>query len=242
MKQIFQILLALILAVTAAADSSVPTQHELAAADTSVAEHMRLHFSSISAIKTFIVAGQLEGVSESALWLKEHETSPGLPGDWAPYVEQMRQYADQTASAKHLVFAAAAVSEMARICGDCHVANGVDLVLAEITPPPGGDGVGPQMRQQHWAVDRMWEGLIVPSDAAWNQGTRTLAKVRLTAADFNIAADKRPTASYLIKRTRELGEAGIQAESPEARSAIYGELLSLCGDCHILTGGGPARR
>ncbi|MDH3511244.1 MAG: hypothetical protein OER85_10370 [Gammaproteobacteria bacterium] len=232
---------ALMITVLAAPGSSMATQHESVRIDSSVAPHMRLHITAVRAIRLFIIAGQLDGVPGSADWLMEHEIPPELPGEWAPYVADMRSYAEQAASARHLVFAAAAVSEMARTCGDCHAANGVSDVFDEdLRPPPAGESVSAQMQRHLWAADRMWEGLIGPSDAAWSRGTEKLAEIRLSSSDFAIAAEQEPALSYLLRRTREIGEEGSQADSRESRSTLYGEFLSMCGDCHTLVGGGPA--
>lgn len=229
------------IAVIATPPASVATEHDSRTADASVAEHMHLHLSRIRAIKAFIIAGQLEGVGEPAVWLAEHEVAEGLPGDWSPYVEDIRNYSREVASAGHLLFAAIAVSEMARTCGDCHQANGVSVNLSEdVKPPNNGDSVRAQMQRHLWAADRMWEGLIGPSETAWKQGTESLTEIQLNASDIGAAPDQEPQVTYLLRRARELGEAGAQATSPKTRSAIYGEFLSLCADCHAMTGGGPA--
>jgi mono/diheme cytochrome c family protein len=195
--------------------------------DRSVAEHMHQHLSAMRAMKIFIVAGQLDGVREPAVWVAEHKPTPGLPADWQPYVAELRRYAEYTASARHLVFAAAAVSEMARVCGDCHQANGVQLATgAGDSPPADVAQVAAQMRRHMWAVDRMWEGLIAASDNAWNQGAEVLARIRLEPADIG-AAGEEPRVAYLLDRARAIGVEGRNATTREGRSLLYGELLTL---------------
>ena len=95
------------------------------------------------------------------------------------------------------------------------------------------------MRRHLWAVNRMWEGLIAPSDSAWKGGSEVLAAVRVKASDITRAPSEEPQVSYLIQRLREIGAAGSETTSRETRSELYGELLSLCADCHSWTGGGP---
>lgn len=210
--------------------------------DESVAEHMHQHLSAMRAMQVFIIAGQLDGMREPAVWIEEHEATPGLPGDWQPYVAQLRQYAGQAAEARHLVFGAAAVSEMARVCGDCHLANSVQAgVDVGMEPPADRASVTSQMLRHMWAVNRMWAGLISPSDDAWTEGAEVLANVRLDAADISASDEVEPKVSFLLERAREIGAEGQVAEDRKSRSALYGELLALCADCHNLTGGGPAR-
>jgi len=220
---------------------SLTRENASAPAERSVAKHMHEHLSRISALKAFIIAGQLEDLREPAMWLAEHEAAPGLPGDWAPYVEELRHYARQVASAKHLGIAAASVSEMARTCGDCHQANGFDVAFGyDERPPEDVHNIMADMQRHLWAADRMWEGLIGPSDVAWDRATDILAEVTLRPSDITKTADQEAPVKNLLTRARELGEECGRAISPESRSALYGELLSLCASCHSLTGGGPA--
>jgi hypothetical protein len=210
--------------------------------DADVAAHMHQHLSAMRAMKVFIVAGQLDGMREPAVWLEEHQATPGLPGDWQSYVMQLRRYAGEAAAARHLDSGAALVSEMARVCGDCHAANSVEADLDDgDSLPPDMDSVTLQMQRHMWAVDRMWVGLISPSDAAWVEGAAVLATIRLTPADIGLSEANEPKLSYLLDRAREIGVQGELADGRQARSELYGELLGLCADCHSLTGGGPAR-
>ncbi|MDJ0926320.1 MAG: hypothetical protein QNJ73_01620 [Gammaproteobacteria bacterium] len=229
------------IAAIAATFVAVAAQHGAASADASLSEHMHRHMSSIRAVKQFIIAGQIDGMREPAVWLAEHEPASDLPAGWEPYVTELRQHALDTAFANHLVFAAASLSEMARTCGDCHRANNVSGVVDDATrPAPEGDSVRVQMRRHLWAADRMWEGLIGPSDNAWNDGIGVLASVDVESADIGALPEQEPKVDYLLTRVRELGELGGEADSSETRSAVYGEFLSLCADCHSWTGGGPA--
>ncbi len=225
---------ALLVAVAAA-------QNQPEVRGSAVAEHMHQHLSAMRAMKAFIIAGQLDdNLREAAVWVEEHEATPGLPGDWQPYILQMRRYAGQVADARHLDFAAVSVGEMAGVCGDCHSANGVEVGFGDYTSAPGASpNVRVQMRRHLWAVDRMWEGLISPSDSAWRLGAETLADVQVNAADIGATGAQQPKVDYLLARAREIGTEGASVESPKARGALYGELLSLCADCHNMTGGGP---
>lgn len=229
-------------AIGAVCSGIVLAEEARKAVDVSVAEHMHQHLSAMSAMKTFIIAGQLDGMREPAVWLEEHRPTPGLPGDWQPFVAELRQYAGKAATARHLVFGAAAVSEMARVCGNCHQANGVQVMFGgSARPPANADSLAAQMLRHLWAVNRMWEGLISPSDAAWVAGAEVLAGIQLQATDLNADREVEPKITFLLMRAREIGAEGQIAETRKARSALYGELLALCADCHALTGGGPDR-
>jgi mono/diheme cytochrome c family protein len=235
-----------VLAVVALATSTLSAsaaQHAEVSTEESLSDHMHQHLSTIRAVKQFIIAGQLAGMREPAAWLAEHEVAPELPPGWEAYMDELRLHAEETLAANHLVFAAAAVSEMARTCGDCHRANNVSGVVdAPGEPAPAGDDLRSQMRRHLWSANRMWEGLIGPSDDAWNSGVTALAGIEVDAREIGAPAVVQPKVEYLLTRIGELGKIGSEADSSAARSAVYGEFLSLCADCHSWTGGGPGVR
>lgn len=200
-----------------------------------ITEHMHEHLDHVNAIKAAVIAGDLEGVRAPANWLANHEEPA-----WLPSVEEMRHYAARAAAAEDLVDAASAISEIARNCGDCHVASGAEVAMGYSEPPSRDEqGLTTQMQRHLWAADRMWAALIGPSDAAWKQGAEVLADVRLTVAD--IAAEDAQEAQILdlTQRAQAVGVLARQSTSVELRSGLLGEFLSLCATCHNLTGGGP---
>jgi hypothetical protein len=205
-----------------------------------LAEHMHGHLDEISAIKAAVIAGKLIDVRSPAMWLATHDQPDGLPEGWAPFVEQMRRYATSAMEAEDLTTVAVAVSEIARACGECHVNSGVTVAFGFDQPPPRAEqGLTTQMRRHLWAADRMWEGLIGPSDAAWNRGTDMLTEVQLQSSDITAASDDRDQVDELLASVRAVGQQGRLAITPKERSALYGQFLSSCSNCHRLTGGGP---
>ncbi len=213
---------------------------------TAFLEHMHSHLEQISEIKDAVIAGNLPDVREPARWLASSEP-PGLTLPWIPYVQEMRRYATRAADAKDLVAAASAVSEIARTCGDCHRASGVSIAFGfDERPPEEEQSLMTQMQRHLWAADRMWEGLIGPSDSAWNRGAAILSEIHLDISDFAGSSAEGPGSaenesqmSELLSRASGMGEQGGLAASTELRSGLYGEFLSLCASCHSLTGGGP---
>jgi len=201
-----------------------------------IAEHMHEHLDQVSTIKAAVIAGRLEDVRKPADWLATHEEPALLPS-----VEEIRRYASRAASAENLITAAAAVGEIARTCGECHQASGVEVTFGYSQPPPQDiQSLMTQMQRHLWAADRMWTGLIAPSDVAWKQGADILAEVQLAPSD--ITDERQTQISNLMQRLRVVGEQASQATSIELRSGLYGEFLSLCATCHRLTGAFPVAR
>lgn len=211
--------------------------------DGAFAEHMHGHLVHVDAIKDAVIAGQLDATREHSVWLSEHDEPPGMPDAWAPYVNEMRQYAAVAAAARDLHAVAVAVSEIARTCGECHRANmGQPRFDIDDRPPETSEDVTAQMQRHLWAADRMWQSLITPSDEFWTWGTDMLAEVHLTPAQIGGTRDEAARVEQLLEQVRTLGEQGRSMRAGPARSELLGEFMSLCADCHELTGGGPAAR
>jgi hypothetical protein len=235
--------LALILVLALITLAFKPTLAQEAADEerSNVADHMHEHLTRIGTIKAEIVAGRLAGVREPAIWLADHETVAGLPVDFEPYVAQMRSYARHVIEARDLVTAAIAVSQMARACGNCHLVNGVELEFGyDRLPRQDLEDVVTHMQRHQWAADRLWEGLIGPSDNAWNRGADMLIDVPLNADDVTTATEQFDEISKMARRIHALGGIGTETVTPDARSELYGEVIGLCATCHVLLARGPA--
>jgi len=138
-----------------------------------------------SLITCTTISPELRRSSHLSLWaieIVEHETVSGLPEDFEPYVEMIRSYAREVVAAPDLKSAAKSVSGMARTCGNCHQVNEVELEFGFDTKPPEWADTISLMQRHQWAAERLWEGLIGPSDVAWSRGTDMLVDVPLRPA------------------------------------------------------------
>jgi hypothetical protein len=217
-------------------------QEAVAEGESDVATHMHEHLDRITTIKSLIIMGDLDGVREPAIWLADHEAVSGLPENFEPYVGLMRQYAREVNNATDLKSAAMSVSSMARTCSNCHLVNEIEIEFGYDQEPGQWSDTISHMQRHQWAADRLWEGLIGPSDTAWNRGTDMLIDVPLhpdnvmneDSADVDTEA-----IDQLARRIHLLGGQGTNMKTPSARSELYGELLGLCADCHTRLGRGP---
>ncbi len=206
-----------------------------------VATHMHRHVDHVIAMKAAVIEGDLEGVYGPARWLATHNAPAWFPAAWTPYEDEMRRYAREAASAQDLDTAARAISQIGRSCGDCHVATGRQISFGYAKPPPADQQTTVTQMQRHlWAADRMWAALIGPSDAAWDRGAAMLSEVNLTAAQLTGDPNQQPRVEELLGEARMVGARGGEVSTADARTTLYGEFLSLCANCHSLTGGGPA--
>jgi hypothetical protein len=236
-RLIVTVVLAAVIAMVLLFVAEVASEDEM----TAFTQHMHGHLDQVSAAKAGVIAGDLQAARDAAEWLAEHDEPTGMPDAWAPYLDDMRQHARVAANAQDLETAAVAVSEIARACGDCHRATGFDVAFGfDQRPPADVQNVMTQMQRHLWAADRMWEGLIGPSNQAWKSGTEMLAEVQLSSEQVSDDPASAAQVDPLIKRIHAIGTEGSQAESSPSRAGLYGEFLSQCANCHRVTGGGPA--
>ncbi len=219
----------------------IGAQSSTAQEESDTAMHMHEHLLRLTDIKTALINGDLDGVREPADWLANHEPLPDLPLIFEPFVLDMRAHAGQIVEAGDLATASAGVSAIARDCASCHMAAGIDLKFGFDEAPPGWSDLQTHMQRHLWAVDRLWEGLIGPSDASWSRGVTMLAEAPLLGTEA--AWDEEEAhGDELAIRVHQLGRNAASALTPEARSSVYGNLLGACAECHKQTGGGPGAR
>ena len=218
-------------------------QEEFSEEQSAAAAHMHDHLTYITTIKAFITMGLLEGTRQPANWLATHETMSDIPASFEPFVDFMRSSARQVEKAEDLGTAAEAVSLMAQNCGNCHRASNLDVEFGFDALPAQWSDSETHMQRHQWAMDRLWEGLIGPSDDAWTRGTTALAEEPLHAADLpaDVAASEANELENIAREVHELGAAGAGLTALNDRSQVYGRILGLCADCHTRVGRGPGQ-
>ena len=197
--------------------------------------HMYGHFGHASEVQNAMIQGDLDAVRAPAQWLAEHDAMDGLPKGSDAYLGQLRQAAAQAVDAPDLPTAAKATAAIARACGACHGRYDVGPRFTPGAGPPAeGASVSAHMIRHVWAADRMWEGLIGPSEASWAAGARGLSEAPLEPQEVTDDAERVPAASELAHSVHDLGARAQRTTGGAARAEIYGELLTSCSSCHSL--------
>lgn len=205
------------------------------AQDASVKAHMLEHFEAIRGMERALVVGDLEGAKKEARYLANHNLGEESKRfrDKALAVQNAARVFAESATAES---APAAAARLALSCGRCHLAT-TTITSFEWTPAPAAEGdAGSRMRRHLWAMDRLWEGLVGPSNSMWEKGAEIL-----TSAPFpleSLLAGHRaedPQVAALSKTLNALSKRASQAEDLEERAEIYGALLETCQQCHRKT-------
>ena len=208
------------------------------AQDSDLAVHMQQHMQRISQIRTAVIRGDLNALQRPATWLARHEPAPQASILFVPFILSMQDHASEILEAQTVIDAAMDVSVIATDCANCHIASEVNIDFGNAADPPAWSDMESHMQRHQWAIDRLWEGLIGPSDASWSRGVRMLAEAPLYGTE-PVWDESVVGGDEMARRVHMLGREAATALLPHARAAIYGEMLGVCADCHTRTGGGP---
>ena len=198
-----------------------------------VDERMIDHFSRAGQIQSSLIAGDLEAARRPARWVAEHESLTDPDPEAVRWAGSLKQAASDVANAASLDGAADATGRMAAACAGCHSAEGGPRFRTMVEVPPEGTTTGTHMVRHLWAMDRMWEGLIGGSDAAWRAGAEALA-TQGASGEFSSGGASAALAEALHEQARTARQL-----SPAAWPAAYADMIKICAGCHTLNGVGP---
>lgn len=195
---------------------------------------MKDHFGVATQARDAVVRGRLEQAEGSLTWLGQHTAARDMPAAWQPYVERMQQAARKAKAESTLAAAGRAIADTAAECGACHAALHQGPEFAADAREKPGAAVPPstqraelreRMHEHASAIERLWQGLIGPSDRAWREGAESLSVLH-DHGHVPIARLAR------LGSIRALGERAGNLPSAPERAALYGRILAECGDCH----------
>ena len=189
---------------------------------------MQAHFDLAVEMRGYAIHGDLERFRATAHDLAELDPARDLSSDLMLQLGPMRWEARAGADARTTEAAARATAEVARTCGECHRAN--DVALSDrvvVTPPALDDDTNRHMTGLAWVTGLLWEGLIVPSDAAWAVGAEALI-------DYGVLLEETPARDLRLASgsLRRLGREASGATEPEDRVRALGDIWATCSGCH----------
>lgn len=167
------------------------------------------------------------------------EDLPGLSAEVKGLSRDPRLRTAKANPADVVVAGAGALGEIGEACASCHRERKLNPADDELAVPEVYDGAVAHMARHQWAVDRMWEGLVGPTDARWALGVAALHDHPLDAAALSASEDSKSPADYLDWWIHKRGPDEALKAGPGQRGRIYGDLLGACAACHAGTPGGP---
>jgi hypothetical protein len=193
---------------------------------------MRDHFKQTVTLREAVIWGNVSSAVVPAESLAGLEGVKTLPKHWQVSATQLQDSARRIRQSSDLSEAAASTADIGRACGLCHTAVRGPKITVEAAPA-FDSSVPSRMRRHQWATERLWEGLYVPSDQAWNAGAGALDMDPFPGEALKKGGvHARSAASRFTATAKTLA----QAKTSEARGAAYAEILSTCGPCHEAMG------
>jgi mono/diheme cytochrome c family protein len=189
------------------------------------------HFLITAWARDAIIYGELDALREPLMTLADFKYPAAMP----PGLTELQDAARVTAKASTLVAAAAGVATMGRVCGECHQKRNLGIEVKRQTfggPSKGkhAETIDTRMFRHGWAAERLWEGLVAPSDHAWQAGAAALAHAPKQTPKLN-----RPASEALTRQLRAMRELGVRAStaaSMQERAEVYALTLASCAQCH----------
>lgn len=197
---------------------------------------MTEHFVRAGQLYAAVAAGNLDSVRLRAQDILDHESGEGLPARSQGYVDELRSFTALASRAPDVESAAIAVARVGAACGACHtfLKEGPEYRNTQTSPPPEESDVAGRMHRHRWAADRLWEGLIGPSDASWRAGALVLRDAALHTDALTRDVAQYEQVTKLAWTVHEIGARADLEHDWRRRSAIYGELLGTCARCHAI--------
>jgi len=219
----------------AAAEAPLPAQPEMPEPAVDVARephaHMKAHFVHAAQLRDAALSGDLTTAKAEAHWLSAHRET-GAPPSWKENLEAFHVAAQVVENASTLEEAAGAVGQLGASCGACHRALDAHPTVGASPFVRRAPGVKGHMAAHLAALERLWNGLIVPSDRAWKEGATLLAHMVVPEKTLEKAGVKPAGAVKMLAETlRQLSRTAATA-SVDQRPAAFADLLSTCVGCH----------
>ena len=194
----------------------------------SVTPRMHKNVEVIAQMRFAVERGELEEAQTRAHELGTELKESNYPNGWAPHLARVREAVAATKDSKGLFDAAIQSARAGGACGTCHSAFGANALKKEMEPLVASPLPRTNFMTRHsWAAERLWEGLIGPSDERWNLGAKTLLETPVLDTS-NMTPEMQSLGETLLAISKGAGA----ATKTEQRERVYGEYLATCAACH----------
>jgi hypothetical protein len=203
-----------------------------------VPSHMMSHFNSAVRIRDAVVSGDVGATRSPARWLATHQfEAEEYPAPEArEALEKLRDESRSITNQREIPELAGSVARLGAACGSCHTAMKAGPHLSvPAAPPTPAAGATPEehMNRHAWASERLWEGLVGPSEGSWIVGAAVLTG---PALDFGPPGSASQRVLDLQAKVARLAASARETRGLQDRARVYGQLLETCAECHEILG------
>ena len=206
-------------------------------ATTPITAAMLRHYDRARALTSAAIFGDGEGAGEAARAILAEGPLESLPSSLEAEREAFRSSVEDVGGAGNGGALAGAAAEVARRCGDCHLAAGlgptfsVGRIADPVTPED-------HIRVLAWGSSRMWEGMVAASELSWRAGARAVSG-QLLREDLYVSRIANPTEGRAFAaRLQALGVEALAVSNRADQARVLGEIWGTCSGCHAMIDSG----
>lgn len=192
---------------------------------------MQAHFHELHEIETAILRGDLDAARVRAATVRLDVVDGESPA-WKPHLDRLRAAATAVSRAESLDDACRLQARLLGECAGCHEASQAKLSFAAPEAPPDDASVTGRMARHRWAADRAWEGLVGLSARTWSAGLRVMAAAPMPGNDMSADPAQWERLTRYGQALQRSARRATSARTVAARTAAYGDLLTVCNGCH----------
>lgn len=190
------------------------------------AARMEFHSREAEAMRFALISGDRTKALMEASSLSSDNWTPHLKPTWKEHMAPMYSAAREYAEATSLHAAAVAVGKLGLACASCHrTLGGPNPEMSAGLPP------APSMQAHAWSVERLWFGLMAPSDSAWDEAASHLAQSPIVASDVEQVDAEAKKLQSLAKTAR--------TTKGDDRASRFSDIMNTCATCHRRIGREP---
>jgi hypothetical protein len=208
-------------AAPAPAAAAEPTVHARQQTPTT-RSFMLTHYADTVAMRRALVSGGLQEFRAAAAAVAADPWTPRLRGDYRAPLEAVHSAARAAQQAPTVLAGTAALAKLGEQCASCHLRFGGPG--SPVAPEQMAQTADPSMIAHAAATERLWEGLVLPSDTSWSSGMDVLLDAPKLDSDV---ADVAAAARHLQALARKGKSAAVEERGP-----IFASVLTTCAGCH----------
>ena len=180
-----------------------------------------------------------QGLRSFFTWVAARTDLPDLSARTRGLAQDPRAMEGQGEPGDLIELGADALGDVGLACATCHTRVSAKLRFPQGTMPAVGEETRAHMTRHLWAMDRLWEGLIGPSDERWKLGEQALHDHTLDAETLHGREAGDSPSDYMDWWIHQKGPELASTADQGGRAKLYGQVLTACAACHAGTAGAP---
>jgi len=194
----------------------------------------------LSQARTAMLRNDEQGLRTFFTWLSPRTDLPDLSARTRGLAQDPRLVSGQGEPGDLVELGADALGDVGLACAACHARVSAKMRFPQGEPPPVSEGTKAHMTRHLWAMDRLWEGLIGPSDERWTMGEQALHDHTLDAETLHGRDAGESPSDYMDWWIHQKGPELASTADQAGRAKLYGQVMTACAACHAGTAGAPA--